>query len=409
MQQYIGFTLFDTEYTIPILMVQEIINMPSITKMPQSPTYVEGITNLRGTVIPIINIKKLGHLNGISISDDSLSNEGMSNKVIVISNGGITFGMLVDKITGVITIDESFIEPPEGFLFNNASHIEGVAKLKDRLVVLLDTRRLIPNEDLALFENIEAETKNSEDKKNETIDTIDKGIQERFKDFNANEIYNAKDFLEKSRIESDDPRYMIFDDILIFLEAISNKDDEKMEMAYRNIMKKGQNELFNEVGKITRKLHDSIRSFKDAIDPKLKEMATVEMPSAIDKLNFVIEKTEEAANKTMSIVEKYVLSMDEVSSHIRNIKEPQESVEFLKRFKNNLEDDLTEILTAQSFQDITGQTIKKVIKLVGDIEEELVKLIATFGLKLEEGKKADIIEEKVSQSDVDELLKEFGF
>ncbi|MFZ6008663.1 MAG: protein phosphatase CheZ, partial [Nitrospirota bacterium] len=89
--------------------------------------------------------------------------------------------------------------------------------------------------------------------------------------------------------------------------------------------------------------------------------------------------------------------------------EPDESVAYLKDFKNKLEDDLTEILTAQSFQDITGQTIKKVIKLVGDIEEELVKLIATFGVKIEHGAKAEVTPEEVSQADVDDLLKEFGF
>jgi chemotaxis protein CheZ len=111
----------------------------------------------------------------------------------------------------------------------------------------------------------------------------------------------------------------------------------------------------------------------------------------------------------MGIVEKYILGMDDLAAHIRNLKEPGESVSYLKDFKNKLEDDLTEILTAQSFQDITGQTIKKVIKLVGDIEEELVKLIATFGVKIEHGAKAEVTPEEVSQADVDDLLKEFGF
>ncbi|HEX8947769.1 MAG TPA: protein phosphatase CheZ, partial [Dissulfurispiraceae bacterium] len=124
----------------------------------------------------------------------------------------------------------------------------------------------------------------------------------------------------------------------------------------------------------------------------------------------VIEKTEEAANKTMGIVEKYTLSMDDLATHIRNIKEPAESLNYLKSFKNSLEDDLTEILTTQSFQDLTGQTIKKVIKLVGDIEEELVRLIATFGVKIDTGTRADLAQpEQVSQAGVDDLLKDFGF
>jgi chemotaxis protein CheZ len=112
----------------------------------------------------------------------------------------------------------------------------------------------------------------------------------------------------------------------------------------------------------------------------------------------------------MSIVERHILKMDELALHIRNIKEPEESVTYLKTFKNGLEDDLTEILTTQSFQDLTGQTIKKVIKLVGEIEEELVRLIASFGVKIEQGAKTErITPEEVSQADVDDLLKDFGF
>ncbi len=85
-------------------------------------------------------------------------------------------------------------------------------------------------------------------------------------------------------------------------------------------------------------------------------------------------------------------------------------MQYLKKFKGDIEDDLTEILTTQSFQDLTGQTIKKVIKLVGDIEEELVKLIATFGVKMEPGLRAEMTNpEKVSQEDVNDLLKDFGF
>ncbi|MCX8167259.1 MAG: protein phosphatase CheZ, partial [Candidatus Micrarchaeota archaeon] len=161
--------------------------------------------------------------------------------------------------------------------------------------------------------------------------------------------------------------------------------------------------------KVARKLHDSLKSFREALDPRLKEIATEQMPRAVDQLQMVIDKTEEAANKTMGIVEKYILKMDDLANHIREIQGPESSVKYLKEFKNSLEDDLTEILTIQSFQDLTGQTIKKVIKLVGDLEIELVKLITNFGVKLDE--KPAIINEsnKVSQDDIDNLLSEFGF
>ncbi|MFQ3574673.1 MAG: protein phosphatase CheZ [Thermodesulfovibrionales bacterium] len=396
--QYIGFTMNNNEFTIPILKVQEIINMPPITKLPQAPYYLEGITNLRGKVIPIVNLKRL-----MGQGDDSIG-----EKVIVVTSGKVTFGVLVDGITGVVSITESEIEPAENFMKTHLEQVEGVAKIDDRLIVLLDTKKLIPLDDMKLFDDeIFTITEATDDNKVEVtrkVETIGGTVM-------IKEIKDAKGFFEKKGIDPNDPRYALFDDMINFMDAISTSDYEKADNAIQNIIQKGQGELFKEVGKVTRKLHDSLRSFKEAIDPKLKDLTISEMPNAVDKLNFVIEKTEEAANKTMGIVEKYILNMDELADHIRNLKEPEESVAYLKQFKNTLEDDLTEIITTQSFQDLTGQTIKKVIKLVSEIEEELVRLIATFGVKIEPTKKTEQVAEpeKVSQAGVDDLLKEFGF
>lgn len=395
MQQYIGFNLNNEEYTIPILKVREIIGLPPITKMPQSPPYIEGVTNIRGSIIPIINIKRLAGL-------DKAEQKG--DRVIIVASGKAAYGILVDSITGVINIDESSIEPPENVINRSSDIIGGIIKIDSRILVLLDTSRLIPYEDQSLLEDV-IDVKESDNGKIEVVRTV----QTIGGEVRISELKEARDFLEK-KMEGTIEKDITLISIMEFMEAIAGQDYEKAEAALSKIAAKGQDELFKEVGRVTRKLHDSLKSFKEAIDPKLKEMAIVEMPNAIDRLQFVIDKTEEAANKTMAIVERYILGMDELSSHIRNIKEPEDSVNFLKGFKNRLEDDLTEILTTQSFQDITGQVIKKVIGLVGDIEEELVKLIATFGVKIEDGKKIETIApERVSQEDVDDLLKEFGF
>ncbi|MCL4458275.1 MAG: protein phosphatase CheZ [Nitrospirae bacterium] len=394
--QYIGFIMNKNEYTIPILKVQEIINLPQVTKMPQSPNYIEGITNLRGRIIPIVNLKRLVRLNG---------GDSAGEKVIVVTSGRVTFGVLVDGITGVVDIEDSEIEPTENIMKANIEQVSGVAKVNDRLITILDTKKLIPMEDMSIFEEEVFEVKESGDK----VEVIKK-IEGMGGEMRVKEVMDAKDFFEKKGIGANDPKYALFDDMVGFMNAVAGQDYEKADDAIQKIMNKGQSDLFKEVGKVTRKLHDSIRSFKEALDPRLKDMAVTDMPNAVDKLQFVIEKTEEAANKTMGIVEKYILGMDELASHIRNLKEPEESVNYLKQFKGGLEDDLTEILTTQSFQDLTGQTIKKVIKLVGDIEEELVKLIATFGVKIEHGAKAEAAApEEVSQSGVDDLLKDFGF
>lgn len=394
MRQCIGFLLNENEYIIPILKVQEIIKIPQITKMPGVPFYVEGVTNLRGRVIPVVNLKRI-----LSIPEET---EG--NKVIVISTGKITFGALVDNITGVVNVDEQSIEPAEEFLQHSQTQIEGVARLNDRLLILIDIKKLIPSEDQSLFEE-------------EIVDVIEEGdklevikkVSGMAGETTVKEIVDPIKFYEAKGMSKEDPKYALLEDITNFMNSVSIGDYERADIIMNSIIQKSQSDLFKEVGKVARKLHDSLKSFREALDPKLREIATEQMPRAVDQLQMVIDKTEEAANKTMEIVEKNILKMDELANHIREIKGPEASVTYLREFKNSLEDDLTEILTTQSFQDLTGQVLKKVITLVGDLEVELLKLITTFGLKIEEKKLIPKEVEKVSQEEVDDLLKEFGF
>ncbi|HKN18652.1 MAG TPA: protein phosphatase CheZ, partial [Dissulfurispiraceae bacterium] len=309
--QYIGFTMNGMEYTIPILKVQEIVNLPHLTRLPQVPAYIEGITNLRGRIIPVLNLKKLIGLGGVSSGE----------KVIVVTSGRIIFGVLIDAVTGVITIEDSAIDPPTDF--NTSDMVSGVAKVGEKLIVLLDTKKLVPLEDMSMFEDETFEVK-SEDAQSQVLREVDGSGQERPVDH----IGNAINFLTRQGVDTADPGYALFDEMISFMNAIAVQDYEKADSAVKCILKKGQNELFQEVGKVTRKLDDSIRSFKEALDPRLKDMAVTEMPNAVDQLNVVIERTEAAANKTMGIVEKYILIMDELASHLRYLKEPEESVKY---------------------------------------------------------------------------------
>jgi len=394
MRQCIGFLLNENEYIIPILKVQEIIKIPQITKMPGVPYYVEGITNLRGRVIPVVNLKRLLRL----------PEQTEGNKVIVISSGKITFGALVDNITGVVNIDESTIEQADEFMQHSQSQIEGVARLNDRLLIILDVKKLIPTEDQSIFEEEIVNVIEEGDK----VEIVKK-VSTMAGEVTVSEVIDPVKFYEGKGISKDDPKYILLTEITNFMNAVSSGDYENADKIMNSIIQKSQSDLFKEVGKVARKLHDSLKSFREVLDPKLKEIAVEHMPRAVDQLQMVIDKTEEAANKTMEIVEKYILKMDDLANHIREIQGPESSVQFLRDFKNSLEDDLTEILTTQSFQDLTGQVLKKVIALVGDLEVELVRLITTFGLKFEEKEPVKKEVEKVSQEDVDELLKEFGF
>jgi len=394
MKQYIGFVLEQNEYSIPILKVQEIIKIPAITKMPGVPYYVEGVTNLRGKVIPVVNLKRILGISG----------EESGNKVIVISSGKITFGAMVDDITGVINIDESAIEPSDEFMKQGENYIEGVARIDGRLIVLLDTKKLIPMEDRSLFEDEIVEVKEEGDK----VEVIKK-VEGIGGEVTVKEVFDPKKFYEQMGISKEDPRSIFIEEVANFMDAVSQGDYENADRIINSLIQKSQGDLFKEVGKVARKLHDSLKNFRETLDPRLKDLATQEMPRAVDQLQMVIDKTEEAANKTMEIIEKYILKMDDLADNIRQLQGPESCVSFLKEFKNSLEDDLTDILTTQSFQDLTGQTLKKVIKLVGDLEVELVRLITTFGLKIEEKEVIKKETEKVTQEDVDDLLKEFGF
>ena len=401
MLQYIGFHLHGSEYAIPITKVREIINLPEITTLPDSPSYLQGVTNLRGSVIPIVNIKRLMQLP---------ETEQSAPKVIVIASGKMTFGVLVDDITGVENIEDSSIESPESMRHGRTEQVEGVAKLGNRLVVLLEPKKLIPLQDQSVLEEVTEDftvsTSGDIVEVRRTVQTMGGSVQ-------IKELHDAKQFFEKkvSSTDANDPRLILFNEMMAFMDAIAVGDYDRADGIMQGIIKDSHGDLYKEVGKVTRKLHDALKAFHDSIDPRLKDLATNDMPNAKDKLEFVIRSTEEAANKTMGIVEKYITSMDTLSAHIGKLQKPAESVQYLKHFQAELDADMNAVLMTQSFQDLTGQTIKKVIALVSNLERELVELIATFGVKLESASETPetVVSEKVSQSDVDDLLKEFGF
>ncbi len=328
----------------------------------------------------------------------------------------------MDGITGVVKVDEASIEPPEKFINNDVDRIDGVAKLDDKLIVLLNTSKLLPLDDMSLLEEAIVEVS----------ETAEEGKVEIVKEINTiggkvtvKELRDAKDFMGE-KLDDSDPKNNIFNMMLDFMDALSSQEYVRVEGILDNLVKATDSSIFNEVGKITRKLHDSIEDFKGAIDNGLDKFTNNDIPNAVDKLQFVINKTEDAANKTMGIVERYFEESDDFSAHAAKLTGPDDSVNYLQTFKDALDSDMTEILTAQQFQDITGQTIKKVIKLVHSVEAELLTLITQFGMQVKQSiettvendtpddglpslKDENAEAEKVSQSDVEALLGEFGF
>lgn len=204
--------------------------------------------------------------------------------------------------------------------------------------------------------------------------------------------------------------------------------------------------LFREIGRLTRELHDSINGF--VMDAGLADIAQTEMPNAAERLRYVIQTTEQAANTTLGAVEDSLPLADSLRNDARHLGEQwakfnsrqltvddfrelsSELSHFLTMTQTNTEElhnKLSEVLLAQGYQDITGQIIRKVIDLVNDVESKLVELVRLSGHKAraegagDEKKGPDTAahgpavpgvdkgELVNGQDDVDDLLSSLGF
>ncbi|QEM69075.1 purine-binding chemotaxis protein CheW [Geobacter sp. FeAm09] len=146
--QLVSFELGGEEYGVDVLAVREIIRMPGITKMPNTPDYVDGIINLRGTVVPIISLRRRFGL-------DERENDRQS-RILVMEAGGSLTGFVVDAVAEVIRISSSDIQPPPAITQGNLAQecITGVLNRTERLLIVLDLNRLFSDEEKAQFEGL---------------------------------------------------------------------------------------------------------------------------------------------------------------------------------------------------------------------------------------------------------------
>ncbi len=130
------------EYGVPITQVQEIIPMAKPTRLPQVPDFVEGIINLRGKIIPIIDLKKRFNMEATEITSDTRS--------VVVEVSGQTVGIIVDEVSEVLRLSKDNIEPPPAAIGGiTAEYLTGVGKLEDRLLILLDMDKILTEQEKA--------------------------------------------------------------------------------------------------------------------------------------------------------------------------------------------------------------------------------------------------------------------
>lgn len=145
--QLVSFKLGDEEFGVDILSVQEINRMMQITRVPNSPNSVEGVINLRGRVIPVIDLRIKLNMNKIDYSSDT--------RIIVVEIKNQTVGFIVDSVKEVLRIPENITEsPPEMVSGINSQYITAVGKLEDRLLILLDLEKVLLYEEQIELEEL---------------------------------------------------------------------------------------------------------------------------------------------------------------------------------------------------------------------------------------------------------------
>lgn len=182
------------------------------------------------------------------------------------------------------------------------------------------------------------------------------------------------------------------------VELLSANEQNQADDLLRELAAPLQRELFDEVGKLTRQLHSALMDFQ--IDNRLVELANTEIPDAKERLSYVIDMTEQAANKTMDAVEECLPLANALTANIQQVMPSWDKLMrreiALSDFKvlchnvqhlmsrseldsNRLRELLNQILMAQDFQDLTGQMIRRVIDLVMEVESNLVSMLTVFG------------------------------
>jgi len=131
----VGFRVGRETYGVPITALHEIVRVPEITAVPDAPDYMEGVINLRGKIVSVIDLRK--RFGGKQI------NAGKRNRILVVEHKGRLCGLIVDSATEVLKIPASDVEPSAEVFHEGLNSVTGLGKYQGRLIVLLDMAKLL--------------------------------------------------------------------------------------------------------------------------------------------------------------------------------------------------------------------------------------------------------------------------
>ncbi len=146
--QLVSFVIENEEFGIDILKVQEIIRPVDITRVPNAPTFVEGVINLRGRIVPVVDLRKR-----FSLAERE---QDQHTRIVVVELSDKVVGFIMDAVKEVIRVDRSVIEPPPDLAIGIDTHyIKGVAKLEDRLLILLELEEVLSVDEKKALRSLE--------------------------------------------------------------------------------------------------------------------------------------------------------------------------------------------------------------------------------------------------------------
>jgi purine-binding chemotaxis protein CheW len=152
-KQLVTFQLGKEQYGIDIMDVNEIWKVDTVRPIPNSPSYVEGIFNLRGEIIPVINLHRRFHITRLELAEG----EELLSGSIIININGTKIGVLIDKILRVVMVEMEQIQPPPQILSGiGAEYIQGVVQIEEGYLIILDIHRLFDPKELQQISQVGA-------------------------------------------------------------------------------------------------------------------------------------------------------------------------------------------------------------------------------------------------------------
>ncbi len=147
--EYLTFTLGQEEYGIDILKVQEIRGYDAVTKIANTPEFIKGVINLRGTIVPIVDLRIRFQLGNVEYSEFTV--------VIILNLGGRIVGIVVDGVSDVITLEPGQINAvPDLVSTIDTKYLVGLGTVADRMLILVDIESLMTSQEMALIDSVAA-------------------------------------------------------------------------------------------------------------------------------------------------------------------------------------------------------------------------------------------------------------